>query len=355
MIATATNIKLAPATTSRIAEVDWKNLTFGKVFSDHMLVIEYADGQWKNATIKPYGKMEFSPAISALHYGQALFEGLKAFKNKEGEVFIFRPERNAERLNKTAARLCMPTIPVELFMDGLAQLVKMDSAWIPTGEGESLYIRPHMFATDEYIGVKPSDSYLFVIFTGPVGKYYTNELNVKIENSYTRAARGGVGHAKAAGNYAASLYPTQLAKDEGFDQLLWTDGQEHAYFEESGTMNVMFLHGKKLMTPALSDSILEGVTRSTVLTLAKDWGYQVEERKVSVKEITDLLKANELDAAFGVGTAATIAPIKSIHYDGTSYALKTGANNEFALRVGTYLDRLKRGHEEDVHNWNFRI
>ncbi len=355
MIATATNIEIRKTTASRIEEVNWKDLGFGKVFSDHMFVAEYANGQWSNARIEQYGKMQFSPAISALHYGQAIFEGLKAYKNDAGEIFIFRPDKNAERLNKSAERMCMPPLPKELFMDGLSQLVKLDKAWIPTGEGESLYIRPHMFAVDEFVGVRPSETYLFVIFTGPVGKYYTNELTVKIESHYTRATKGGTGHAKAAGNYGASLWPTQLAKDEGFDQILWTDGQDHDYFEESGTMNVMFLHGKKLMTPELSDSILDGVTRNTVLAVAKDWGYEVQQRKVSVAEIIDLLKKNELDAAFGVGTAATIAPIKSINYEGTNYNLKSAADNEFAAKVSTYLDRLKRGLEEDLHNWNVKI
>jgi branched-chain amino acid aminotransferase len=355
MIATTTKIKITPTAHTRVDTVDWNNLGFGKTFSDHMYVVEYSEGQWHNAQIIEYGKMNFSPAISALHYGQAIFEGLKAYKNDNGDVFVFRPEKNAERLNKSAERMCMPTLPVEIFMDGLTQLLKLDNAWIPKGEGESLYIRPHMFAIDEFVGVRPSESYLFVIFTGPVGKYYTNELKVKIETNYTRATKGGTGHAKAAGNYGASLWPTQLAKDAGFDQILWTDSQGHGYFEESGTMNVMFLHGKTLMTPMLTDSILDGVTRNTVLAVAKDWGYDVQERKVSVEEIVKLLRENQLDAAFGVGTAATIAPIKTINYEGTDYALKSAADNEFALRIGNYLDRLKRGLEPDIHHWNLKI
>jgi branched-chain amino acid aminotransferase len=355
MIATTTKIDIHPTSQSRVNQVDWENLGFGKIFSDHMFVAEYRDGQWFNARIQEYGPLPFSPAISSLHYGQAIFEGLKAYKNESGEVFVFRPEKNAERLNKSAQRMCMPDLPVELFMEGLTKLIALDRSWIPTGEGESLYIRPHMFAIDEFVGVRPSETYLFVIFTCPVGKYYTAELNVKIETAYTRAVKGGTGHAKAAGNYGASLWPTQSAKDAGFDQILWTDGQSHEYFEESGTMNVMFLHGQRLMTPMLSDSILDGITRDTVLAVARDWGYQVEERKVAVSEITDLLKKGELDAAFGVGTAATIAPIKTIHYEGQSYALKSAANNEFASRISIYLDRLKRGLETDQHGWNFKV
>jgi branched-chain amino acid aminotransferase len=354
MIATS-NIEVSKTTQSRLNEVNWSDLGFGKIFSDHMAVVEYRDGKWQSPSIRPYGPMMFSPAISALHYGQAIFEGLKAYKNENGEVLIFRPEKNAERLNKSAHRMCMPDLPVETFMEMLTQLVNLDNEWIPKGEGESLYIRPHMFAIDEYVGVRPSETYMFCIFTCPVGKYYTTELKVKIEKSFTRAVKGGTGHAKAAGNYGASLFPTQIAKDGGYDQLLWTDGQTHEYFEESGTMNVVFLSGNNVMSPALSDSILDGVTRSSVLQVARDWGYNVEERKVSVKEIIDLLKAGKLDGAFGVGTAATIAPIKTINHEGTDYELPRDNSADFAGKVSTYMDRLKRGLENDKHNWNYKV
>jgi branched-chain amino acid aminotransferase len=355
MLADTNAIEITKTAKSRLDQVDWENLGFGKIFSDHMAFVEYSNGQWHNPVIKPYGPMNFSPAISALHYGQAIFEGLKAYKNEKGEVLIFRPEKNAERLNISAHRMCMPSLPVEMFMEMLTQLVKLDSGWIPTGEGESLYIRPHMFAIDEYVGVRPSESYLFVIFTCPVGKYYTNELKVKIETEYTRATKGGTGSAKAAGNYGASLFPTQIAKDAGFDQVLWTDSQTHEYFEESGTMNVMFLSGNKVMSPAISDSILDGITRNSVLQVARDWGYEVEERKVSVVEIVELLKAKKLDGAFGVGTAATIAPIRTIHHQGTDYEITKDQSSDFAGRMNTYLDHLKRGIEQDKHHWNHKI
>lgn len=355
MLADTKAIEITKTAQSRLDQVDWENLGFGKIFSDHMAYVEYRDGQWHNPVIKPYGPMNFSPAISALHYGQAIFEGLKAYKNESGEVLIFRPEKNAERLNISAHRMCMPSLPVETFMDMLTQLVNLDSGWIPKGEGESLYIRPHMFAIDEFVGVRPSETYLFVIFTCPVGKYYTTELKVKIETNYTRATKGGTGSAKAAGNYGASLFPTQIAKDAGFDQVLWTDSQTHEYFEESGTMNVMFLSGNKVMSPAISDSILDGITRNSVLQVAKDWGYEVEERKVSVAEIVELLKAKKLDGAFGVGTAATIAPIRIINHNGTDYEITRDQSSDFAGRMNTYLDRLKRGLEEDKHHWNHKI
>jgi branched-chain amino acid aminotransferase len=355
MIATSTPIEVRRTSQSRIQQVQWDDLGFGKTFSDHMLVMQYEKGQWQTPVIMPYGPLQFSPAISALHYGQAIFEGLKAYRNDNDEVFVFRPRKNADRLNESAKRMCMPELSVELFVDAITQLVQLDKDWVPKGEGESLYLRPHMFATDEYVGVKPSDSYMFVIFSCPVGKYYTNELKVKTETNFTRAVKGGTGHAKAAGNYGASLWPTQIAKDQGFDQILWTDGQGHEYFEESGTMNVMFVSGNTLMTPKLTDSILDGVTRDSVLQLGRDWGYQVEERRVSVKEIVDLMKEGKLDAAFGVGTAATIAPIRVIHHDGVSYTLRDYLENDFAPRASNFLDRLKRGMEADIHNWNYRV
>lgn len=355
MIATLQPIEIQKVEKSRIDQVDWNNLGFGKIFSDHMCVIEYRDGSWHAPTIMPYGPISMSPAISALHYGQALFEGLKAYKNDQGEVYVFRPDKNAARLNSSARRLCMPELPVELFVDCIKHLVELDKAWIPTGEGESMYVRPHMFAIDEYVGVKPSESYLFVIFTCPVGKYYTGEIKVKIEKQFTRAAKGGTGHAKAAGNYAASLWPTKLAQEQGYNQILWTDGQYHEYFEESGTMNVIFRAGNTIFTPAVSDSILDGVTRDSVLALAKDWGYNVEERKVSVKEVIDLLSKGELSEAFGAGTAATIAPIRVINFEGTDYSLRPYDQWEFAPKVSDHLDALKRGLEKDNHHWNIRI
>ncbi|MCC6601554.1 MAG: branched-chain amino acid aminotransferase [Crocinitomicaceae bacterium] len=355
MITTENMIEIRKTTKSRLSEVDFEHLEFGKIFSDHMFVAEYREGQWRDAVIRPYGPLSFTPAISALHYGQAIFEGLKAYKNERNEVFVFRPEKNAARLNHSAERLCMPDFPEDLFVDAVAQLVKLDNEWIPQKEGESLYIRPHMFATDESVGVRPSEKYLFVIFTCPVGKYYANEIKVRVETHYTRAARGGTGSAKAAGNYATSLLPTRKAQKDGFNQLLWTDALTHEYFEESGTMNVIFLSENKVITPEVSGSILDGITRDSVLTIARDWGYEVEERPVSVKEIVDRLKKNTLDAAFGVGTAATIAPINTIQHNGTNYQLKSYHSNDFAQKIAVYLDRLKRGLEKDQHGWIKRV
>lgn len=355
MIETESAIKVQKVTQSRVQEVDFSNLGFGKIFSDHMFIAEYHDGQWGKMRIEPYAPVPMSPAMSALHYGQAIFEGLKAFRNSKGEIFVFRPEKNAHRMNDSAARMCMPSFPEDMFVQAITTLVSMDRNWIPSHEGEALYIRPVMFATDAYVGVKPSDSYMFIIFTCPVSRYYTGELKVKIENKFTRASKGGTGHAKAAGNYAASLYPTKLAKEQGYDQILWTDGLSHEYFEESGTMNVLFKSGNRIFTPMVSDSILDGVTRDSVLTLARDWGYQVEERRVSVAEVVELLKTNQLDEAFGAGTAATIAPILTIGYQGTDYKLQPYSSWQFAPKAQKELDLLKHGLVPDIHDWNVKV
>ena len=354
-IETAPKVEVQKTTQTRIHEVNWDNLEFGKIFSDHMVVMDYKDGQWQTPKIQPYGPIPIHPSISALHYGQAIFEGMKAYRMADGGVSIFRPTKNAERINKSAARMCMPTIPVELFMECLTQLIALDKDWVPSGEGQSLYIRPHMFATDEYVGVRPSDTYKFVIFSCPVGKYYSKELRVKIETTYTRASRGGTGAAKAAGNYGAALFPTQIAKNAGFDQVLWTDSLNHEYFEESGTMNIIFRTGQVLLTPAVSDSILDGVTRDTILQVARDWGFLVEERKISVKEIVELMKEGKLHSAFGVGTAATITPIRVIHYDGVDYDLGAYEERIFAPKVSAHLSALKRGLIDDIHHWNYKV
>ncbi len=346
-------VKQAPH--SRIAEVDFDNIQFGKNFADHMFIVNYANGQWQNPQVVPYANLSLSPALSSLHYGQALFEGLKAYKNEAGEILVFRPDANAQRLNASAQRLCMPELPEELFLNGLLQLLSVDRDWVPSKAGYSLYIRPVMFATDDYIGVKPSDTYTFIIFTSPVGTYYSKPVKVKVETHYTRAAPGGMGFAKAAGNYAASLYPAQLALQQGYDQLLWTDGKEHKYFEESGTMNVVFVINGKIITPSTSDSILKGITRDSVLRLARDWGISVEERPVSVEEVITAAKNGTLNEAFGVGTAATIAPIAVIAHEGTEYTLPEVATRELSNRLKQTLDDIKIGNVPDTHKWVFKV
>lgn len=317
--------------------------------------MDYIDGEWTNMVVGPYQEVSLSPATSALHYGQALFEGLKAYKNEQGEVLTFRPLANAQRLNASAARLCMPTIPEELFKEALFKLIGMDAAWVPDRPGASLYIRPFMFATDAYIGVKPSDTYKFMIFTCPVGAYYTKPVKVKIETFYSRACEGGVGRAKAAGNYAASLYPAAQAKKEGYDQLIWTDAKEHKYIEESGTMNVMFIIDGQLHTPTTSSTILPGITRDSVLRIARDWDVPIHESSIHIEELGRALEQGRVQEAFGTGTAATIARIETIGLNGKDYRLPEISADDFGTRVGTYLDQLKRGMVEDNRGWVKKI
>jgi branched-chain amino acid aminotransferase len=348
-------IRTQRTTASRVDELDPSNLEFGKVFSDHMFAMDYRDGEWQEAQIVPYGNMVVSPANSALHYGQAIFEGMKAYHQADGGVSLFRPLDNWARLNASAERMCMPTVPEELFMQGLRELVKLDSAWVPDSPGSSLYIRPFMFATDGFIGVRPSNAYRFMIFTCPVGLYFNQPLRVRFEQKYVRSAEGGAGYAKNAGNYGAAMYPTKLAQLEGYNQLIWTDASQHQYVEESGTMNAIFVIDGRVVTPALSTSILDGVTRRSVLQLARDMGLTVEERKVSSREIMEALAAGKLNEAFGAGTAATIAPIATIGYEGQDYDLPATGPKAFSKRVSAALDAIRTGEGPDVHNWMVRV
>ncbi len=355
MLQTSLKIDVRKTPVSRISELDMKNLQFGKYFSDHMFVAEYADGQWSKAEILPYGKMEISPANSAFHYGQAIFEGMKAYRTEDGKINLFRPEANWRRLNISAERMAMPNVSEELFMEGLTQLVQMDSAWVPSEKGTSLYIRPFMISTDEYIGVKPADTYKFIIITSPVAAYYNAPVRVLVETNYIRAVEGGIGFVKAAGNYGRSLFPTRLAQQRGYQQIIWTDARNHRFLEESGTMNAMFMIDDILITPPLGDTILAGITRDSVLTLARDWGYRVQERKISIDEVLDAHKKKTLQEAFGTGTAATIAHISGIGFEGRDYELAPVEERIFSNRVAVELEGIRKGRIEDKHNWVYQI
>jgi len=348
-------IKTTKTKHSRLQETDFSNLPFGRNFSDHMFSADYVDGEWTNFEILPYGEIGLSPAISALHYGQAFFEGLKAYKHADGQVSVFRPDKNAIRFNKSAERLCMPTLPEEIFIQSIAAVVDIDRDWIPEKAHHAMYIRPFMFATDPYLGVAPSKSYKYMVLIGPTGPYFSKTLRVKIETKYTRAAEGGMGYAKSAGNYGGSMLPAKRAMEEGFDQLIWTDAKNHEYIEEMGAANVMFVLDGKLITPSTRDTILDGVTRDTVLTLAREWGMTVEERRVSVAEIIEGAKNGKLQDAFGAGTAATIAPVGSISHNGEEYFLSDPKTREFSQRVLTELDAIKYGRVADVHGWNYMV
>ncbi|MBD1429260.1 branched-chain amino acid aminotransferase [Sphingobacterium litopenaei] len=348
------SFRVEPTNSSRLSQVDFNNLKFGQIMSDHMLVAEYNNGKWEDVSIVPYGDLTISPSMSALHYGQAIFEGIKAYKFEDGTVSIFRPDKNWERFNKSASRLQMPEVPEEIFLGGLKQLLDIDREWVPSKEGTSLYIRPFMFATESALGVHPSISYKFVVITCPVGAYYSKPISLKVETHYTRAAEGGVGFSKNAGNYALSLYPTQLANDEGYDQIMWTDALEHKYIEEAGTANLIFRIGDTIITPH-GDTILHGVTRRTIMQLAEEWGYRAEQRRVSVQELIDGIKAGQVSEAFAAGTAATITHIDRIGFEGTDYTLPPVEGREFSNKVLDYLNQLRYGKVEDPFGWNFIV
>jgi branched-chain amino acid aminotransferase len=337
---------------SRLEEIDFSNLVFGKTISDHMFVADYKNGEWTDLRIEPYAAMEIHPANAALHYGQSIFEGMKAYKDAAGEVLIFRADANWRRFNESADRMCMPSLPEEIFMEGLVQLLDLDRDWVPTAHGASLYVRPFMFAMDNYIGVKPSDSYRFMIFTCPVGNYYSKPVSVKVETTFTRSIEGGTGAAKTAGNYAASLYPALQAQKAGYDQLLWTDGKSHSKIEESGTMNVMFkINGIIITAPVNTGTILKGITRDSVIQLAQDWGQPLEERFLTVSELQKALEAGTLEEAFGTGTAATIAHIERINVNGKDFILPQISEDAFSKRILVELDGIKYGEVADPHGW----
>ncbi len=349
------NINIVKTNNSKISEVKWDELQFGRTFSDHMFVMDYKDGKWQNAEISEFKDLQMSPATSILHYGQTFFEGMKATKTADGEIMLFRPEENAKRFNISAERMCMPKVPVPMFIDALRALLDIDRAWVPEKSGYSLYIRPFMIAMDPYVGIRPSDTYKFIIFTCPVGAYYSEPVKVKIETHFSRAVEGGTGFAKAGGNYAGSLYPALKGQEEGFRQLIWTDAREHKYIEESGTMNVLFVIDGKIITPASSDTILAGITRRSVVDIARDWGYEVEERKISVEEVVNAMKEGRMTEAFGAGTAATIAQISAIHHEGVTYDLPAVEGRDFSNKVLAYLDDYKTGKVEDKFNWILKV
>ena len=285
MIAAA-DINISKIEKSKLNDINLENIPFGKYFTDHMLEVDYEDGEWKTPEIKPYQPLLLSPSTAALHYGQAIFEGIKAYKNADGEAYIFRPHDNFKRFNISAERMQMPQVPEDIFMEGMRMLIELDKNWIPQMEDHSLYIRPFMFSSDEMIGVKPSDKYKFMILLSPTGPYYSTPMRIYVEEKYVRAVPGGVGYAKAAGNYGGAMYATAQAKLKGYDQVLWTDAYEHKYVQECGTMNVFFIIGNTAITPNLDEgTILAGVTRNSTMVLLQEMGFKVEERALSIDDI----------------------------------------------------------------------
>ena len=340
---------------SKLNDINLENIPFGKYMTDYMLEVDYENGKWLTPEIKPYQPMLMAPSLAAIHYGQSIFEGVKAYKNIDGEPYIFRPLDNFKRFNKSAERMQMPTIPEEIFIEGMKQLIKLDSNWIPAKEDHSLYIRPFMFSTDETIGVKPSENYKFMIILSPTGPYYANPMRIYVEEQYVRAVPGGIGFAKAAGNYGGSMYPTAQAKLKGYDQVLWTDAFEHKYVQECGTMNVMFIIGNTAVTPDLSTgTILDGVTRDSVIVLLKEMGLTVEERPLNIDEVIEAHKAGTLKEVFGTGTAATISLIKELRYK--DYVMEFDFDKwEVAPKVKKMLNDIRYGKSKDHNGWMVKL
>jgi branched-chain amino acid aminotransferase len=344
-------MKITKAEKSKLDQVDFDKLVFGTTFTDHMLVCHFRNGAWEEPEIKPYGPMSFTPALHTLHYGQALFEGQKAYYMSNGDIGIFRPEMNAKRLNHSAKRMLMPEYPEEWFVDGLKTLVELDKDWVPKKEGHSLYLRPFMFGSSEFVAARPSEEFIFCVVMSPVGPYYAGDVRVKVEETFTRSASGGVGSTKCAGNYGGAFYATEQAKKEGYTQIIWTDHKNHELIEESGTMNIGFVVDDTFITPPLSDRILAGITRDSILTMLRDNGLlKVEERPVSVEEIIYAAEEGRLKEAFGMGTAAVVSPISSIGYRGTDYEIGTPENG-YATKIKKDLTALRMGDAEDKHHW----
>ena len=347
-------MKIKEIETSRINEVDFTNLEFGAVFTDHMFSCDYINGEWVNPEIIPYKPISVSPASRVFHYGQACFEGMKAYKDTNNKIWLFRPDENYKRIIKSSLRLAMPEFPENLFFEGLNKLLKLDSDWIKPGLGNSLYIRPFIFATEGSINATEANQYKFMIICAPASSYYSGEVRVKIEKSFSRAAKGGVGYAKAAGNYAAQFYPTTLAKNEGFQQIIWTDSSNHEYIEEAGTMNLFFRIGNKLITAPTSDSILDGVTRKSLIQIAKDQGIEVEVRPIKVEELIGAAKNNTLLEIFGSGTAVVVLPIKGFGYENSKYEL-IQKENSWAIMLKNKLNNIQYNLIEDPYNWTVEV
>lgn len=354
MIAVA-DIKITPIGTSKLEGISLENIPFGKHFTDHMLEANFSNGQWHTPEIKPYQELSLAPSLAALHYGQAIFEGIKAYKDGNGNPQIFRPLDNFHRFNVSATRMQMPNVPEEIFMEGMRQLIAIDSNWIPAMPNHSLYIRPFMFSSDEAIGVRPSDQYKFLIILSPTGPYYATPMRIYVEEHYVRAVPGGYGYAKAAGNYAGALHASAIAHQKGYDQVLWMDALEHKYVQECGTMNAFFIIGDTAITPGLEDgTILAGVTRDSTIVLLQEMGLKVEERPLSIDEITAAYQAGTLKEVFGTGTAATISMIRELKYKELEMKFDTDSWT-IAPEVKKRMDAIKYGDAADTHGWMFRV
>jgi branched-chain amino acid aminotransferase len=349
---TQTGIPVKLSSHSNLGHVDWDHMEFGKYISDHMFRCQYKNGEWTQPEIVPFQNISLSPATLALHYGQSIFEGMKAFRRDDGSIVIFRMDKHYDRINKSLRRMCMPELPYDLFTHATTQLVATDRNWVPKADKGSYYIRPIIFASEARYGVKVADEYLFLIFGGPVGPYFAKPLRLKVERQFVRAAKGGTGSTKCAGNYGGAFYPTRQANEQGFDQILWTDSKQNEYIEESGMMNAMFVINGELVTPPLSDSILDGITRDSFLQLAEDMNIPHRARPISVTELKEAFQSGTITEAFGAGTAAVVAPIAIINIDGQDYKLPEYSGKSIMNQLKNKLNAIRRGIEKDVHGWN---
>ncbi len=348
------NIVVETSKTSKINNVDFSKLDFGRIFTDHMFVCDYEDGKWQTPKIMPYQALTFEPSARVFHYGQAVFEGMKAYKDDDGKIFLFRPKQNFDRINKSAARLAMPEFPEDFFFNGLETLLKLDKEWIKSGVGNSLYLRPFVIATEPAISASPANSYKFMIICSPAKSYYDSAVRVLIAEQFSRSADGGVGFAKAAGNYAAQFYPTTLAQKQGFQQIIWTDANTHTYLEEAGTMNVFFRINDKLITAPNNDRILDGITRKSIIQLASDLGIDCEIRQIKVEEIKTASREGKLKEVFGVGTAAVISPVSAFQHQDELFEIPDAEDSYGKLFKQTLLN-IQHNVSEDIHGWRHEV
>ena len=353
------DIKITKTTNPQPKPAKGQKLGFGKIFTDHMFVMNYTEGKgWHDARIEPFHNISLSPAAMVYHYGQEMFEGLKAYKGPDGNVYLFRPDMNAKRTNATNDRLVIPQLPIEDFVQAVSAVVDVDRDWVPTEPGTSLYIRPFIIATDEFLGVAPSKTYLFMVILSPSGAYYESGLapvGIWIEDEYVRAVRGGMGFAKTGGNYAASLIAQQKAHDAGYSQVLWLDGVERKYIEEVGAMNIFFKIAGKVVTPALNGSILPGITRNSVLQLCRDWGYEVEERKISAEELLEAQANGTLEECFGTGTAAVISPVGKLRYKDDVMPINGGDIGPLSQKLYDTITGIQTGILPDEKGWRVKV
>lgn len=350
----STKIEIQKTEHSTISKIDFDNLPFGQIATDHMLVCDYQDGKWQQPKIVPYQNISLAPSAKIFHYGQSIFEGMKAYKDEQDKIWLFRPLDNQKRLNISAKRLAIPELPEEYFMEGLLALIKLEAAWVPKTKGSSLYIRPFIFATGNGFHASPADAYKFVIACSPSGAYFAGKVKVLIEEQYSRSANGGVGYAKAGGNYAGQFYPTQLAIKKGYNQVIWTDDNTHEYIEEAGAMNIFVRIGDTLLTCPTSDRILDGITRKSIIEIAQDEGIKVEVRRISVKELITASKAGTLKEMFGAGTAAVVSPISVFGYRGVDYELPE-IENSFGARMKNRITDIQYNRADDKFDWRIQV